>query len=94
MVVMDHAGFHMKQEDGQVPANIRVLPLPPYCPELNPVECFGRAEKVPMTNRIYQNLEQLKDHLIALARRWIEPSKVESLIQEWMKVQVNAIAKT
>ena len=94
VVVMDQAGFHIKQDDGQVPTNIRVLPLPPYCPELNPAECFGRAVKVPMTNRIYQNLEQLKDHLIAVARRWSEPSKVESLIQEWTKVQVNAITKT
>ena len=94
VVVMDQAGFHMKQEDGRVPANIRVLPLPPYCPELNPAEWFGRVVKAPMTNRIYQTLEKLEDHLIAIARRWSEPSKVESLIQEWMKVQVNAIAKT
>ena len=94
VVVMDQAGFHMKHEDGRVPPNIRVLPLPPYCPELNPAEWFGRVVKAPMTNRIYQTLEKLEDHLIAIARRWSEPSKVESLIQEWMKVQVNTIAKT
>ena len=41
VVVMDQAGFHMKQEDGRVPANIRVLSLPPYCPELNPAECHS-----------------------------------------------------
>lgn len=94
VVVMDQAGFHMKQEDRRVPANIRVLPLPPYCPELNPAEWFGRVVKAPMVNRIYQTLEKLEEHLIAVARRWSEPSKVESLVQEWMRLQVNAIAKT
>ena len=94
VVVMDQAGFHIKQDDGQVPTNIRVLPLPPYCPELNPAEWFGRVVKAPMTNRIYQTLQKLEDHLIAVARRWSEPSYAESLIQEWTKVQVNAITKT
>jgi hypothetical protein len=28
VVVMDQAGFHMKQEDACILANIRVLPLP------------------------------------------------------------------
>jgi transposase len=54
VIVMDQAGFHMKQEDGRVPADIRVLPLPPYCPELNPAEWFGRVVKAPTVNRIYQ----------------------------------------
>ena len=59
MKVVDQAGFHMKQEDRRVSANIRVLPLPPYCPELNPAEWFGRVVKAPMVNRIYQTLEKL-----------------------------------
>ena len=66
---MDQAGFHMKPEDGRVPANIRVLPLPPYRPELNPAEWFGRLVKAPTVNRIYQSLKQLQDHIIAGARR-------------------------
>ena len=94
VVVMDQAGFHMKPEDGRVPANIRVLPLPPYCPELNPAEWFGRLVKAPTMNRIYQSLKQLQDHIIAGARRWSHPSKVATLIHEWMRVEVNAIAKT
>jgi transposase len=93
VIVMDQAGFHMKQEDGRVPANIRVLPLPPYCPELNPAEWFGRVVKAPTVNRIYQSLKHLEDHIIAVARRWSDPAKVATLIHEWMRVEVNAIAK-
>ncbi len=38
---------HLRTGDGRIPANIRLLPLPPYCPELNPVEGFGRLLKAP-----------------------------------------------
>ncbi len=31
---------------------------------------------------------------VRLPERWSEPSKVEPLVHEWMRVQVNAIAKT
>ena len=34
---MDQAGWH-KASDLKIPANITILPLPPYSPELNPVE--------------------------------------------------------
>lgn len=70
MVVMDQAGFHMQAEDARVPTNICLLPLPPYCPELNPAEWFGRVVKAPTVNRIYQTLEKLENHLIAVAKRW------------------------
>jgi transposase len=94
VIVMDQAGFHMKQEDRRVPANIRVLPLPPYCPELNPAEWFGRVVKAPTVNRIYGSLEKLENHLIAVSRSWSEPSKVASLVHQWMHDQVNATATT
>jgi transposase len=93
VVVMDQAGFHMKQCDARVPENIRILPLPPYCPELNPAEWFGSVVKAPTVNRIYESLGKLEEHWIATARRWSEPSKVATLIHLWMQVQVNAIGK-
>ena len=91
---MDKAGFHMKREDERVPANIRVLTLPPYCPELNLAEWFGRVVKVPTVNRIYQSLKHLEDHIIAVARRWSDPAKIATLIHEWMRGEVNAIVKS
>jgi hypothetical protein len=50
--------------------------------------------KAPTVNRIYQSLQHLEDHIIAVARRWSDPAKAASLIHEWMRVEVNAIAKT
>ncbi len=41
VVIEDQAGFHLNPELHPMPARIHVLPLPPYSPELNPVEAIG-----------------------------------------------------
>lgn len=38
IVVWDGAGWHSNSKDLVVPSNIRILDLPPYSPQLNPVE--------------------------------------------------------
>ena len=38
VVVCDGAGWHQRGRNLQVPANISLLSLPPYSPELNPME--------------------------------------------------------
>ena len=37
VVIQDQAGFHLPANDPRLPKNLRLLPLPPYSPELNPV---------------------------------------------------------
>jgi hypothetical protein len=50
--------------------------------------------KAPTVNRIYGSLEKLENHLIGVARGWIESSKVAFLVHQWMSDQVNATATT
>lgn len=38
LLIMDQAGWHSKSKGLVVPANITIFDLPPYSPELNPVE--------------------------------------------------------
>jgi transposase len=38
VVIWDQAGFHPRPKAASLPARIHLLPLPPYSPELNPVE--------------------------------------------------------
>ena len=38
VLVLDGAGWHGLAALGEVPRNLTLLPLPPYSPELNPVE--------------------------------------------------------
>lgn len=58
VIIMDQAGFHLRDGDARLPANVRLLPLPAYCPELNPVEGFGRQLKAPTVNRFYRTLKR------------------------------------
>ena len=90
VVIADQAGFHLPEDDGRLPANLRLLPLPPYCPELNPVERFGGLLKAAVANRLYPTLRRLEDHLAAAARPWSTPAAVSSLIHTWLAEKVNS----
>ncbi len=89
VVIADQAGFHLGTDDPRIPANVRLLPLPPYSPELNPVERFGGLLKAAVKNRLYQTLPRLEAHLTAIARLWSTPEKVSGLIHGWLRDQAN-----
>jgi transposase len=41
VVIWDQAGFHLQPKIHELPARVHVIALPPYSPELNPVEVIG-----------------------------------------------------
>lgn len=94
VVIADQAGFHLPAAAARIPANLRLLPLPPYSPELNPVERFGGLLKARVTNRLYPSLRRLEDHLFAASREWTQPAKVAGLIHHWLADQVNSGAQS
>ena len=58
-LVIDNAGWHTAN-DLSVPANITLVPLPPYSPELNPMECVWRWIKDRyLSNRCYKNYDDI-----------------------------------
>jgi len=60
IVVMDCAGWH-KDKDLVVPANIEILYLPPYSPELNPAErLWEHLKSETIKNKVYNTIEQLE----------------------------------
>ncbi len=61
LIIMDGAGWH-KSKDLLIPPNIRIELLPPYCPELNPVERLWRYVKDhTIKNRVFKNLKEIED---------------------------------
>jgi transposase len=59
VLVVDNAGWHTA-EDLRVPWNITLLPLPPYSPELNPIEnLWGYLKENFLSARIYADLEEV-----------------------------------
>ena len=61
LLILDGAGWHGSAEL-EVPANITLLKLPPYSPELNPMEnvwAYLRANKLAIS--VFDNYEQIVD---------------------------------
>jgi transposase len=59
VLIMDQAGWH-KAKALQVPDNITILYLPPYSPELNPVErLWAYLRSHHLANRAYRDYEHL-----------------------------------
>lgn len=59
VLILDRAGWHVSKEL-DVPGNIRLLFLPPYSPELNPVETLWLYIKSHfLSNRVYDGYEHL-----------------------------------
>jgi transposase len=60
ILIMDGAGWH-KSKNLIVPQNIQIVLLPPYCPELNPVERLWRYIKDNVIrNRVFETLLELE----------------------------------
>lgn len=62
-IIMDGAGWH-KSKWLVVPDNIKLVYLPPYSPELNPIErLWLHIKRNILTNKIYETLEDLESSL-------------------------------
>jgi transposase len=81
LVVWDQAGFHPRDGEADVPANVRLLSLPAYSPELNPVEQLGDLVKDAICNKIFPTLEQLEQAILGeLEALRQSPARVRRLL--------------
>ena len=63
IMVLDGAGWH-RNESLVVPDNIQLLKLPPYSPELNPVEhLWDDLREKSFHNVVFNSIDALEDHL-------------------------------
>ena len=90
VVILDQAGWHGSNAL-IVPGNLTLLPLPPYSPELNPIENLWQFLKHNFLNaRVYAGYEAVVD---ACCDAWIRlraiPGQIRSITaREWAR-QVN-----
>jgi hypothetical protein len=91
LLVLDGAGWHQTGGDLQVPDNIRLLPLPPYAPELNPMENvwdYLRSNK--LCRLVWNSFEDIID---ACKQAWDflinEPERIRSIgYRQWATVSL------
>jgi len=62
VLLLDQAGWHLSAAL-KVPDNITLLPLPPKCPELNPVENIWQFMRENwLSNRVFKSYDDILDH--------------------------------
>ncbi len=88
IVLMDRAGWHTT-EALNIPDNMTLFPLPPYSPELNPMEqVWQKLKHKDLSNRVFGSYEEILD---CCAKSWNsfcdEDGNIESLCSRaWAKV--------
>jgi len=91
ILLCDGAGWHQRGKRLRVPANIKLLPLPPYTPELNPMENawdYLRGNKLSM--KVWDTYEAI---VTACGDAWHfligDPERIKSLARrDWACVNI------
>lgn len=81
IMVLDGAGWH-QNESLVLPSNLRLLKLPPYSPELNPIEnLWEEIREKFFHNRVFDSLDALEAHL-CVALNYLEhnPQQIRSIV--------------
>ena len=77
LLLLDNSGAHTAQRL-TLPANVRLVCLPPYCPELNPIERVWRDLKDTLAWLQFASLEVQQDYVAMLLKSY-EPPTLQSL---------------
>ena len=91
VLMLDQAGWHMSGAL-EVPTNITLLPLPPKCPELNPVENVWQFMRDNwLSNRIFSSDDDIVDHCCFVWNRLTDqPWRIMSigLLPSWLVIPI------
>ena len=77
ILLLDNSGAHTSQRL-TLPENVRLFFLPPYCPELNPIERVWRALKDDVAWQQFADLKAQQDYLGHLLQAY-EAATLQSL---------------
>jgi transposase len=69
LLLLDNSGAHTALRI-RWPDNVRAVWLPPYCPELNPIERVGRDLKDDLAWQQFANLDAQQDFVAGLLRTY------------------------
>lgn len=92
IMFLDGAGWH-RAHALRIPANVRLIGLPPYSPELNPVELvWDYLRDNYMGNQVFESLDQVMDVLEkGLHEIGKQPNMIKSMTNfDW----INALSLT
>ena len=67
--LLDNSGIHRAQQL-MLPAHVRLVFLPPYCPELNPMERLWRDRKDALAWQQFMSVEAQQDYVSQLLQAY------------------------
>jgi hypothetical protein len=85
VMLVDQAGWHLSDRL-VVPPNITLVPLPPRCPELNPVENLWQFIRDNwLSNRIFRSYDDILEHCCHAWNRLVaQPWTIMSIgLRDW-----------
>ena len=95
VVIGDGAGFHHRDGGCELPGNLKIITLPAYSPELNPVEKFWDIVKDTICNTAWPSLDALENKItVTLRDYWENASRVLSLFtNSYLRSELNGSNK-
>ena len=87
LMVLDGAGWH-RAKRLQVPSNMKLIPLPAWSPQLNPVEhLWDEVREKWFANRVFGSMSALEEQLVrALTSLENDPPRMASLTGfDWIR---------
>ena len=78
LVVIDNAGFH-STKNIDIPENIKLINIPPYTPELNPCERVWGYFKSFFKNKVFDDIEDVKDWIEEFVNNDLSIERIKSL---------------
>ena len=88
IIVMDKAGWHLANELS-IPKNITIIKLPPYSPELNPMEqVFQQLRKLKLSNACYETYDEIDDACVDAWNSFVNiKNNIKNLaLRDWANV--------
>lgn len=84
VLVCDSAGWH-KSKGLEIPDNIRILHIPPYTPEMNPIEqIWKQLRSMGFRNETFKTLEHVVDRLCETICRLTNETVRSITARQWI----------
>ena len=74
ILVLDNGAFHTAKTL-RWPSNVAAVPLPPYSPELNPIERLWRDLKDQLANPVYTSLDERSETVCRLIQHYSQATR-------------------
>jgi len=86
LLVCDNAVWH-RSKALKIPENIKILFIPPYTPEMNPIEqVWAKIREIGFNNRLFKTLDDVVDKLCDTIKN-LQNETIKSIChRNWMRL--------